>query len=150
MLYLNVEKLSVKAFFENIKLPHFRLTDQGGGTNYTWNLVKWATDRNTIPKLAIDWYAQGGFINPSSYSLAGLGENGVPEILGTVGGRSAVAGGAEITGIRDAIYEQGQREENLLRNLISAVNSKDLTLVANSSTGRWVNRALNAYAGVTG
>lgn len=144
------KKLSVKAMFENIKLPHFKITDQSGGSNYTWNLTRWVSDKNSIPMLAIDWYAQGGFINPSSYSLAGLGENGVPEILGTVGGRSAVAGGAEITGIRDAIYEQGQREENLLRNLISAVNSKDLTLVANSSTGRWVNRALNAYAGVTG
>lgn len=107
---------------------------------------------NSLPNtfnLPVQWRARGGYL-PNSYSLYGMGENGVPEILGTVGGRSAVAGGAEITGIREAIYEQGQREETLLRNLINAVNSKDLTLVANSSTGRWVNRALSAYAGVTG
>lgn len=127
----------------NIKTPHF--TWVGGDPNP----LTWVNPSNR-PHIQVDWYAQGGFLNPSSYSLAGLGENGVPEILGTVGGRSAVAGGAEITGIREAIYEQGQREENLLRTLITAVNNKDLQLVANSSTGRWVNRALNAYAGVTG
>lgn len=127
----------------NIKTPHFSWV--GGDPNP----LTWVNPANR-PHIKVEWYAQGGFINPSSYSLAGLGENGIPEILGTVGGRSAVAGGAEITGIREAIYEQGQREENLLRTLISAVNSKDLQLVANSSTGRWVSRALNAYAGVTG
>ncbi len=127
----------------HIKTPHFSWV--GGDPNP----LTWVNPANR-PHIQVDWYARGGFINPSSYSLMGMGENGVPELLGTVGGRSAVAGGAEITGIREAIYEQGQREETLLRNLINAVNSKDLTLVANSSTGRWVNRALSAYAGVTG
>lgn len=94
-------------------------------------------------------FANGGFL-PSQYSLFAAGEGGVPEMLGTVGGRTAVAGGAEITGIREAIVEQGQREEGLLRSLISAVQNKDLSLVANSATGRWVNRALKAYSGVSG
>ena len=93
-------------------------------------------------------FASGGFPDPGSLFYAG--EGGVPELMGTVGGRTAVAGGMEITGIREAIVESGQREEGLLRQLISAVANKDLTLVANSKTGRWVNQSLKAYAGVTG
>lgn len=68
----------------------------------------------------ISWKASGGFLgSPSSYSLFGMGENGVPEILGTVGGKSAVAGGEEITGIRDQVYESGLAEQVLLGQAIS-------------------------------
>ena len=93
-------------------------------------------------------YATGGF--PSPASLFWAGENGVPEMLGTVGGKTAVAGGAEITGIREAIEAQGAAERNMLSQLISAVQNKDLTLTANSATGRWVSKSLKAYQGVTG
>lgn len=98
-------------------------------------------------KMAMRGFASGGFPEQGSLFYAGEGS---AELLGTVGGRTAVAGEKEITGIRDAIVEQGQREEGLLRQLISAVANKDLTLVANSKTGRWVNQAMRAYAGVTG
>jgi hypothetical protein len=50
--------------------------------------------------------------------LFGAGENGVPEMLGTVGGKSAVAGGAEITGISDAVYSTGQTEATLLNTAV--------------------------------
>lgn len=98
-------------------------------------------------KMMMRGFASGGFPEQGSLFYAGEGS---AELLGTVGGRTAVAGEKEITGIRDAIVEQGQREEGLLRQLISAVANKDLTLVANSKTGRWVNQSLRAYAGVTG
>lgn len=72
-----------------------------------------------IPKLTVPLipsFAKGGLVpNVGSYSLFAAGENGIPEILGTVGGRTAVAGGAEITGIRDAIYETASEEVVLLR-----------------------------------
>jgi|GEM_PF-845869 len=61
-------------------------------------------------------YASGGFIEPATYFKAG--ENGVPEILGTVGGKSAVAGGQEITGISNAIYSTGQTEAQLLSTAV--------------------------------
>ena len=93
-------------------------------------------------------YAKGGFPTPASLFWAG--EGGTPEMLGTVGGQTAVAGGAEITGIRDEIARQGIAEQQLLSQLINAVNSKDLTLTANSATGRWVSKSLRAYQGVTG
>ena len=74
-------------------------------------------------------YATGGY--PASASLFWAGENGVPEILGTVGGRTAVAGGAEITGIRDAVYSTGQAETALLQtavNLLQIIADKDASV----------------------
>ena len=62
-------------------------------------------------------FATGGFPQPATYFWAG--ENGVPEILGTVGGKTAVAGGAEITGIRNAVYDVGASETALLRTAVS-------------------------------
>lgn len=72
-------------------------------------------------------FATGGFPQPATYFWAG--ENGVPELLGTVGGRTAVAGGAEITGIRDAVYDVGQSETALLQAAVSL-----LEVIANKNT----------------
>ncbi len=62
----------------------------------------------------IPTFETGGYV-PSRYTMFTAGENGVPEIAGTVGGKTAVAGGAEITGIKDAIYKASQEEIALLR-----------------------------------
>lgn len=59
-------------------------------------------------------FAAGGF--PSAGSLFWAGETNTPELLGTVNGRTAVAGGAEITGIREAIYEVGAQMLNAIAN----------------------------------
>lgn len=56
----------------------------------------------------------GGYV-PSRYTMFMAGENGVPEIAGTVGGKTAVAGGVEITGIKDAINSTAQQEIALLK-----------------------------------
>lgn len=54
----------------------------------------------------VNKYADGGF--PSAGSLFIAGEvPGQTELVGTINGRTGVAGGAEITGIREAIYEVG-------------------------------------------
>lgn len=67
-----------------------------------------------IPKINIPRFETGGYV-PSRYTMFMAGENGVPEIAGTVGGKTAVAGGVEITGIKDAIYKASQEEMALLR-----------------------------------
>ena len=119
-------------------------------TNANYNqLVNMTKQQLRGMGISITGFATGGFPTPGSLFTAGE-IPGQTEILGTIGGRTAVAGGEEITGIREAVYESGQRQETLLRSLISAVQNKDLTLVANSATGRWVNKALKAYSGVTG
>lgn len=78
----------------------------------------------TLPKLGVEWktYATGGFPDMSRYSLFSAGEGGVPELLGTVGGRTAVAGGAEITGIRDAVNNASAAEIAILQNMITLLN----------------------------
>lgn len=75
-----------------------------------------ATVGANIGRKVFRGYASGGFIEPATYFKAG--ENGVPEILGTVGGKSAVAGGQEITGISNAIYSTGQTEAQLLSSAV--------------------------------
>jgi CII-binding regulator of phage lambda lysogenization HflD len=62
----------------------------------------------------IPTFETGGYV-PSRYTMFMAGENGVPEIAGTVGGKTAVAGGVEITGIKDAINSTAQQEIALLK-----------------------------------
>lgn len=62
----------------------------------------------------IPTFEKGGYV-PSRYTMFMAGENGIPEIAGTVGGKTAVAGGVEITGIKDAINSTAQQEIALLR-----------------------------------
>ena len=60
-----------------------------------------------------------------------MGENGVPEMLGSVGGRPAVAGGDEITGIREAVENTSNQEMALLREeirLLKSIAAKDVSI----------------------
>lgn len=71
-------------------------------------------------------YATGGFMD--KYSIATVGENGLPELMGTVGGKPAVAGSQEITGIKDAINSTSAQEVSLLRQqnqLLQAILQKN-------------------------
>lgn len=91
----------------------------------------------------IPTFATGGF--PKQYSMFMAGENGVPEILGTVGGKTAVAGGQEITGIRDAVYSTSQQEIALLKQqnqLLSEILKKPML-----SNNDVFNAAKSVYKG---
>ena len=106
--------------FPHIELPHFYIEGE-------FNLRE-----GRIPHIGIDWYANGGFVGmPNSYSLFGAGENGIPELLGTVGGKTAVAGGEEITGIKEQVYQSGVAEQELLNQAISllqVIANKDFSV----------------------
>lgn len=98
-------------------------------------------------------FANGGY--PSSYSMFMAGENGVPELLGTVGGRTAVAGGQEITGIREEIRNSSNEEIELLRqqnNLLQALLSKNNVVISADSEGifKMVQSKANNYTVQTG
>ena len=74
-------------------------------------------------------FEQGGF--PKSASLFWANENRVPELIGTVGGRTAVTSGTEITGIRDAVYDTAQTEAELLRtavDLLQIISNKQFSV----------------------
>lgn len=83
----------------------------------------------TVSLNRIPGYAMGGF--PQKASLFWAGELGVPELIGTVGGKTAVAGGEEITGIRDEIRSSGMTEAQLLKTaigLLRVIAEKDTTI----------------------
>lgn len=71
-------------------------------------------------------YASGGY--PSTGGFFWAGEAG-PELVGTVGGRTAVASNQEITGITNAVYAMGEREVAAIENLTRALNAKNMTAV---------------------
>ena len=77
----------------------------------------------------VDTYATGGY--PSRGTLFWAGEYGLPEMIGTVGGRTAVASSAEITGIRESVMESSIAEQNMMGqmiNLLQAIAAKDLSV----------------------
>lgn len=89
----------------------------------------------------VDYYAAGGF--PTQGSLFFAGERGA-EMLGSVGGKTAVAGGAEITGIKDAINNTSQREIVLMsqqNQLLQALLQKDTGITKND-----IGKAAREYA----
>ena len=76
---------------------------------------------NSIPQ-----FASGGFVRSADVFMAN--ENGIPELVGTVGSRTAVASGTEITGISDAVYDTGSTQAQLLSaavNLLQVIANKD-------------------------
>lgn len=72
------------------------------------------SDSANINYFNIPKYELGGYV-PERFSLFMAGENGIPELMGTVGGKTAVAGGEEITGIKDAVVSSSMQEIELLR-----------------------------------
>lgn len=96
--------------------------------------VKWS-GVDLVPKVSlpkVKAYATGGFMD--KYSIATVGENGLPEIMGTVGGKPAVAGSQEITGIKDAINSTSAQEVSLLRQqnqLLQAILQKNFGITTN-------------------
>ena len=57
-------------------------------------------------------FANGGI---TSADIFAANENGVPELIGTIGRKSAIASGMEVTGIADAVYSTASEEIALLR-----------------------------------
>ena len=67
------------------KLPHI---------NWDWTEISGLFGSFSIPSFSIDWYAQGGF--PTSGQLFMARENGLTELVGQMGNKSAVANNQQI------------------------------------------------------
>lgn len=83
----------------------------------------------SLGRIDISGYELGGF--PKQYSLFMAGEHGTAEMLGTIGGKTAVAGGEEITGIREAVIQSSNEEVQLLREqneLLRMLLEKDMSV----------------------
>lgn len=98
----------------------------------------------------IKGFATGGF--PNEYSLFMAGERGHAEMLGTVGGKTAVAGGAEITGIREEIRNTANEEIALLRQqnaLLQGILEKEFG-ISTDAVGRAAQSWARDYSRRTG
>lgn len=94
----------------------------------------------SLPK--IKGYSVGGF--PEKASLFWANENGVPELVGTVGGKTAVGPGVEITGISDTIRSTSAEEISLLRQqnqILQAILQKEYGITKDE-----IGRAARSYA----
>ncbi len=81
-------------------------------------------------------FAEGGF--PTRGSLFWAGEQG-PELLGSIGGHTAVASNDEITGIANAVYATGNTEAELLGQLITVTRmmlDKDPVVISDKEIAR--------------
>ena len=125
---------NLKLSFPKIKTPHFDITFE------TKTIL--GQEFKYPKKFDVKYYASGGF--PEAGSFFWAGEKGIPEMLGTVGGKTAVAGGAEITGIKDEIRNTANEEIALLRQqnaLLQAILQKDIGITTND-----IGRAAQTYS----
>lgn len=90
-------KNTFKLELPHIKMPHFSVTGKFG----------WSWDGGLeYPKLKVDWYKNGGF--PDAGQLFMARESG-PELVGTMGGRTAVANNNQIIeGIKQGVMDAMQ------------------------------------------
>lgn len=119
-----------------------------------WNAVKLDTSGRAFVQLmgaytkATAWhikgYASGGF--PGSADFFYANENGVPEYVGTMGGRTAVANNQEITkGVADAVYKA--IKDTGIANDVKKIASKDgkVVFAPSEEAGRVMSQSVNMY-----
>lgn len=84
---------SIRNALSNIKLPHI---------NVSWSKFTVGKNSFSLPSFGINWYAKGGFPDVGQLFIAR--EKG-PEMVGSMGGRSAVANNDQIVdGIKAGVY----------------------------------------------
>ena len=94
-------KNKFEGFSAKIKMPHFSWS-----TTPATGLVKKTLEAlnlpASLPKLSVNWYAQGGFPNMGELFVA---REAGPELVGSIGGRSAVANNDQIvTAVSEGVY----------------------------------------------
>ena len=101
---------------------------------------------NSLKGMKIDFkvggFASGGFPQGDLFIANEAG----PELIGTIGGRTAVASNNEITGIADAVYETGSQESQLLGTLISVsrqILDKEPLVIGDREIARMANNGQN-------
>lgn len=90
----------------------------------------------------VQGFASGGFPTGQLFMANEAG----PELIGTVGGRTAVASNQEITGIADAVYATGNQESELLAQLIALgrqMLEKDPVVIGDKDIARMANNGQN-------
>lgn len=133
-------------FFRDIAKA-FNDSFAGGLTNLFGSTSTYTPPKIKTPK--IRGYASGGFPNSADFFYAN--ENGKPEFVGTMGGRTAVANNQEITkGVADGVY-RAIKETGLLNDVKKIANKNGNVVFAPSEeAGRVMTQSVNLYSGTGG
>ena len=121
--------------FPHIKMPHFNIDGE-------LSLVP-----PQVPKISVDWYANGGFPNKGQLFVA---NEVAPEMVGTMDGRTAVANQQEITqGIANAVYPAVYNA--VVAAMSEANNNVNITLQGDADKlFTMVQDKANSYTNMTG
>lgn len=93
---INKLKSKFENFKANIKTPHITWEMDGLKTSGVLKKVLETLNLPTaLPKLHVNWYQDGGY--PTSGDLFFANENGIPEMVGRIGNRTAVANKDQIS-----------------------------------------------------
>lgn len=108
-----------------------------------------STFNNTYKKPKITGYAKGGF--PDSADFFYANENGVPEYVGTMGGRTAVATNNDIVkGVSDGVYRAitSTGIQNDVKKL--AKKNGNVVFAPSAEAGKVMTQSVNMYSGTGG
>lgn len=117
-----------------------------GGTGLQFGT---ATFNNTYKVPKIKGYATGGFPDTADFFYAN--ENGVPEYVGTMGGRTAVATNTDIVkGVSDGVYRA--IASTGIQNDVKKIASKNGNVVfaPSAEAGKVMQQSVNLYNGTGG
>ncbi len=111
-----------------IKLPHFSMDGE------------FSVMPPKTPKVNVDWYASGGF--PKSGELFAAREPGNPELVGSIGGRTAVANNDQIVtavsaGVAKAVREVLVSSSGTGGDIVIEVNQRELGRATMASWKLW-------------
>ena len=143
--HLNWEESRIKQFLDWVyQLNGITLT--GGGIET--NSISKPSSRNHYA------FASGGF--PTTGQMFIARENGIPEMVGTIGGRTAVANNDQIvSGVASGVAA-GQAEQNALlrqqNDYLRRILEKEtkISFKPSSEAGKWISRSSDMYARNTG
>lgn len=119
------------------------------GLNIGFTMSPTATFTVNKKALKIKGYASGGFPNSADFFFAN--ENGVPEYVGTMGGKTAVANNQEITkGVADGVYKA--IKDTGLINDVKKIASKDgkVVFAPSEEAGKVMTQSVGMYNGTGG
>ena len=118
----------------HIKTPHIEWISEGHKATGTLKKILETLNLPTsLPKLKVNWYAEGGF--PEDGELFMARENGMPELVGSMGNKNAVANNDQITeGIRRAA-----RDGFLDAMMATDGNKVDVNIIAEGDASGLLN-----------
>lgn len=121
--------------FPHMEMPHFDIDGE-------FSLMP-----PQVPKISVDWYANGGFPNKGQLFVA---NEVAPEMVGTMDGRTAVANQQEITtGIANAVYPAVYNA--VVAAMSEANNNVNITLQGDADKlFTMVQDKANSYTNMTG